>query len=174
VLKQDNGEIAIDDFVLSVPELKTIVGRDASETKETAKKELLYVYYMVDFRSPYKLYSQEKKDVALKGYADKKDKDIQSAVDAYRDIRDSMYPSIGLLEDALYAVGKLREYFRDIDFKKKTKTGAQVYTAKDLATNLEKLGKIIETIEILKEQADKDSASITRIKGHKQIRDRER
>ena len=48
-----------------------------------------------------------------------------------------------LLEKSKLAIYKMADYFEGVDFAALDDTGRPVYNAKDVAANLEKLGKIL-------------------------------
>jgi hypothetical protein len=57
-----DGKIVITPDKLAIPVFKQIYERDKSKNKDIAFKELSYIFFMVDFNSPYQSYPNDKKE----------------------------------------------------------------------------------------------------------------
>ena len=164
---KDN-KIVIRTDVLNIPEFKAIWKRDKNRNKERAFKELGYIYYLLDFNSPYSKYPESlRKKKLIESYMEKgwkEDKLIQTAKALFVELQTTR--STKLLNSALYASDKLSDYFDNIDFTLTDETGRFLYTAKDVAKNLGDIGKIVESLTKLEEQVKKEqTTNNTKIKG---------
>lgn len=127
--------------------------------KQHACRELAWIYHMVDFDSPYFNLEEEERDMQLREDLFEEpwqpDDVVLQAYHKYKSLR--VTPSMKLLDAANEAVGKLEEYLRTINLDEKDdKTGKPIYSAKDLVSNLEKLGKVVDGLQELKKQVEKE------------------
>ena len=67
------------------------------------------------------------------------------------------------------ASDKLAGYFENIDFLKVDDNGKPIYTAKDVAVNLEKVGSIVESLEKLETRIKKEVKTNSRVRGGGEI-----
>ena len=100
------------------------------------------------------------------------DKDISEAIGFYKRLRETT--SMYVLEKAKGAVYKLADYFDCIDFKETDDMGRPVYSAKDVSANLEKVGKIVESLDKLEDKVRKEIKTAENIRGGGEIGDYER
>jgi len=151
---------------------KAILKRDKNRNKETAFKEILFIYYYTDIRSDYMYILNDKertteiiKDIGL--HVDwKVDKVMQDAIDFYKSKSVSVIGK--LYQDALKSVGDMSEYLRMTDelLRERTNNGGTVTTLPMITTAQEKLPKIMQNLksaykEVLAEQKEMEG----RIKG---------
>jgi len=128
------------------------------EFKSLTPKELAYVYFMVDYRSPYAVYewSQRKNEVKISIF-DKKWKEstkVKAACDKYAELTETS--AVKLLKAARESVIKLEKYFRDVDLTLTDDNGKPIFHAKDLINNLEKMGKVVDGLTRLEEIVRKE------------------
>jgi|7_EtaG_2_1085326.scaffolds.fasta_scaffold17035_3 hypothetical protein len=142
-------------YVLVIKEFKKLYKRDRSKGKETAVKELAYVYFICSHNSPYAIYDKEEKDIKIKSsiFGEdskwKADSFVKGACDKYTSLMDT--PSILLLKSARNSVKKLERYFDDIDLTLLDDNGKPIYSAKDLVANLAKVGDVVQGLSKLEE-----------------------
>ena len=163
-----NDQIVFSPDSLAIPAFRKIWEGDKSKTKTRATKEISYVYYMCDFNSPYSIYPEHKRIEVLKSdfIGDPKWKPegrIADAISKYREFQETH--TMRLMRAARSAADQLSCYFEDIDFKEKDDNGRPVYTAKDVAVNLEKVGKIVESLDKLEEKIKKEIKTESKIRG---------
>ena len=162
-----DGNITVKPEILLIPEFKVIWKRDKSRTKLNAMDEFAYIYYMADFNSPYANYPIKEKEKRLKLFLEKRklkvDDKIKEAIRKYAELQETR--SIRLLQSAMIACDKLADYFENIDFTLMDDSGKLIYTAKDVATNLANVGKIVESLNKLEEQVKKERKSSITIRG---------
>lgn len=166
IFSLENHAIVIDPGLLPIPEFKVLWDRDKDKNKATAYKELCFVYYMADYKSPYNNIEEElREDRVREDYIRdaewKPDIYVQDAIDKYRLLQET--PTMRLLESAKVATAKLASYFREASPEDKQYT-----------SNLDRLGKIVESIDKLEQKVKLEQASDVRIRGGGEVRRRER
>lgn len=135
-----------------IKEFKKIWGRRGGtpeERRDRAEKELVYITLFEDPYSPYSTYYEEERCELLKDALDlpgdwEEDRAIKEAKKRYRQIIDT--PSTSLLRTANKTLVSLREYFDDVDFRKKEAKQTAFDTNKVLRQlkDADEMGKIIE------------------------------
>jgi len=61
LFKEENFQVIIDPEIRIIPEFKKLITRDKDRQKRTAFAELAYVYFMLDYKSPYGLYPEHER-----------------------------------------------------------------------------------------------------------------
>jgi regulator of sigma D len=161
----EGGDVKFQPEFLAVPAFKKIWDKDKSKNKHKAYSELSYVVFLCDstISNPYRSMSESLKEEILKrdvlGKVDYKiSTDLQEAIDKFRQLKETT--SSRLLKSAKVAAEKLSDYFENkVNFNDLDTNGKPVYSARDLASNLGAVGKIIESLkkledQVLKEQLD--------------------
>lgn len=141
---------------------RTLIDRDSSEGKREATRELSYVYHMCDTDSPYFQSVGDKevrKEELIRDLWDKDsdwkpDEEVKKAIKYYREHH--MTPAQQLLESALEGVNNLRDYFKDADPMARDENGRVVWKAKDIVSNLSKIGDVITGLKELQEEVEKE------------------
>ena len=173
-----NNIVVISPEELAIPFINSVWVLDKSKDKSIAFKELSYIYYMYNHKSPYVLagYSedQRREKVIQDIIKDKKWKissTLQEAIVCYKERISTL--STELLESAKTVIGKLKDYFDNVDFKemKFDKNGNEVpaYEAKDVISNLANLGKIVDSVNILEEKVKKEVTQNNSVRGNRQV-----
>lgn len=158
--------LKIDPDTLVIPEFRVLWERDKSKDKAMAYKELSYVYYYADFKSSYQNYTEDDRESKVRDdfIRDSKwraDKDVIAAVAKYEEMQ--VTPTLRLLQAAKVAVDKLAAYFRESEPEDRNYT-----------SNLDKLGKIVESLDKLEEKVKKEQSTQGRIRGGGDVKSRER
>lgn len=171
------------DFSLSVaPEawgllpFKAILKRDKSRNKETAFKEMLFIYYYTDIRSDYVYIINDKerekeiiKDIGLD--ADwTMHETVKEAIDFYQ--KRSVSVIAMLYKDAIKSVGDMSEYLRMTDelLRERTNNGGTVTTLPMITTAQEKIPKIMQNLKAAyKEVAAEQKELEGKMKGSKSM-----
>lgn len=162
------GQAKLNPDILAIPEFADIWEADKTKLKAKAMKEITYIYMMADFNSPYAVFPINKRraEVArdvLGSEGAKISKALLDGIDKYKKFQET--PSMYLLEKTKTAIYKMADYFETVNFNQMDETGRPVYTAKDVAANLEKIGKIIESYDKVEEKVKKEVKSESRIRG---------
>jgi len=152
----------VDNKAIPSPYAKMIL-----EFKTLTDKELAYVFFMVDYRSPYSVYEidQRKKEVSTSVFTSKwkETPKVRIACDKYEELTESS--AVKLLKAARDSVIKLQEYFRDIDLTILDDNGKPIYHAKDLINNLEKMGKVVDGLTRLEDIVKKEQQAANSNRG---------
>ena len=143
----------VDNKAVPTPYTKTI-----KEFKNLDVKSLAYIYFMVDYRSPYSVYevNERKNEIKSSIFDDKwkEDSKLREACVRYAELMETS--AVKLLKAARESVIKLERYFRDIDLTVMDDNGKPIFHAKDLINNLEKMGKVVEGLNRLEELVRKE------------------
>ena len=138
-----------DNKAVPSPYAKTLI-----EFKDLKTEELAFVYFMVDHRSPFAIYEWEQRLIEVKNsiFGDKKwstSTKVLGACDKYDKLIETS--AIRLLKAATESVVKLEKYFRTVDLTLMDDNGKPIYHAKDLISNLEKMGKVVDGLSKLED-----------------------
>lgn len=127
------------------------------EFEKLTSKELAFVYFYSDHRSPYSFYElEERRKILEKDLQIKPNPKILAAVKKYNELSETH--AVGLLKAARESVQKLKKYFEDIDLTLVDDNGKLMYTAKDLIANLKQIGEVVEGLEDLEELVKKEQS----------------
>ena len=160
-----------------IPPFIEIWKRDKTKSKDKATKELSYVYFICDFKSPYSIYKEEDRAAKVKEdfIKDKKwnpDSLILEAIDKYNKFQETY--TMKFLKSARKLTEKLQAYFEEVDFHEMDEKGNPKYKATDAMRNLKDVGHVIESLNKVEEKVKKEVEDTTKIKGKKIIKSRER
>ena len=162
-----NNEPTITVEGIFIPEFRLIWESDEDENKVKASQMLSYVYHVADFASSYsKLAEEDRLSQCKEDYikSELNDRDwnlISGAITKYKKLQDTH--SMRLLAGARYSVDKFTEYFYSIDFNERDDRGKPIHNARDLASNLEKIGKIVTSLNDLEDVVNKERAANSKI-----------
>lgn len=145
-----------------IDQFRQIIDRDNSDGKREAVRELSFLYHMCDTDSPY-FQSVGDTDVRqeevvrdLWGEKDawEPDDTVERAMKYYRDRH--LTPAQQLLESALTSVHNLRDYFQEANPTLLDDRGRVIWKAKDIVSNLSKIGDVIKGLNELQEEVEKE------------------
>lgn len=161
-----DGRVIIDPNMLMIPQFANIWDRDTTEHKEVAMKELAYIYYTCNFKSPYMQYDEDIRETYIindympSGW--KIDSTVNIALAKYRSFNRT--PSMDLMDSAKVALKTLGKRLEDPDLP-----------TKDLLASLKQLKETVNNYDELKQAVERELLnSESRTKGQVKIRDRER
>jgi hypothetical protein len=150
-------EVRLNPDIIAIPALNTLWERDTSRNKINAKKELSYIVFLADFKSPYRdLFYKDRTTVVKDDVFGKRsswvpDESVLAAIEKYKQLQKT--PTMYLLESAEEAVDKLASYFRTINFDEVDDVGK---AAKDLAASVIAVGNIRKSLTSLKQQVESE------------------
>jgi len=154
-----------------IPEFKRIIDRDDSENKQQASRELAFIYYMIDWESPYAKYSRDRRFELIKDDLFDEDWEPDEAVKDGLDKYEEMYANdyTKMLGSAREGARKLRKYFEDVDLNETDHNGKLKYKATDLTRNLKDVGSIIEGLQELEELVKKNQTTSNKNRGDVEV-----
>lgn len=162
----NNLPVVTPEALFSVKVFKDIWDRDETQEKYRAQKELAYIYHTCDSKSVFKnLSKKDKKEAITQELFDGifvEDDLIQEGIKTYKKLTET--PALRLLRSSINACDKLSEYFEDVDFLLKDGNNKPLFTAKDVATNLEKVGNIRESLIKLEQAVQKEEEKAPKIR----------
>jgi len=145
--------IIVDNKAVPSPYAKLII-----EFRPLTAQELAYVYFMVDYRSPYAVYEWEERKTEVKNgifaKAWKESSKIDAACSKYEELLETS--AVKLLKAARGSVIKLEKYFGDIDLTMMDDNGKPIFHAKDLIANLSNMGKVVDGLARLEDIVRKE------------------
>jgi hypothetical protein len=138
--------------------------RDKSKTKESATKDIKYVWFYCDFDSPYFNYEDDEralliKEQVLEDTKYKTDELVNKSIERYKELH--LTPSMRMLDAAYTAIFKMDKYFKDIDFDNDDIDKVQ--------KAIIAMPKMIQSINESKELCKKEQAATERVKGNAEI-----
>ena len=157
------GDIIIAPALLNITEFKVLYKRDKDRKKRVAFAELSYIYYLIDFKSPYRSYpAEERKDRIAIEYCDKAlgdkwkaDDKVKDAIRKYEELH--VTPSLRYLESVEGQIGKVTNFLNG--------TLIDEETIKTIVDSIDKFNKIVLGLPKLKEAVQKEVSENSKIRG---------
>jgi hypothetical protein len=155
--------VAISPPMLNVPEFKALWRRDKNRNKKEAYSELCYIYYITDFKSPYRTYPKKEREQRVLtefcynvlGEDWKPDEKVIAAKKKYEELQ--VTPSLRYLESVEGVIAKITQFL--------DKTNIDEDTLKTIVDSIEKANKITLGLPKLKEAIEKEISENTKIRG---------
>lgn len=159
----DNGQVVLNPTSLWIPEFRKLWDRDKSKNKAKAAREISYIVFLYDYRSPYQAYQETErhKKILQDYFADapdwKPDKEVLAAIKRFEEFQDSA--SLRLLRSTKLALEAINEYFKnagpeDID---------------KIVKNAKDLGNLVQSLDKLEQQVQKEQLDNNSIRGGQDI-----
>ena len=132
-------------------------------------KELSYIYFMIDHRSPFAVYEWKQREIEVKIsiFGDKSkwtpSSKVKQACEKYEKLIETS--AVKLLKAAKESIVKLEKYFRDIDLTLTDDNGRPIFHAKDLINNLEKMGRVVDGLTRLEDIVKKEEQAANTNRG---------
>ena len=139
------------------------------EFKALTVNELAFVYFTMDHKSPFSVYEWEQRVIEVKNSifgensTFKPSSKVLGACEKYDKLIETS--AVRLLRAARESVIKLEKYFRDIDLTLSDDNGRPIFHAKDLISNLEKMGKVVDGLTRLEEIVKKEAQAANTNRG---------
>ena len=171
------GKITISEESLAIPPFKALWDRDKAKSKERATKEISFVAFLCDYKSPYfEAYSEDQRLRVLKkdflgGEDVELDELLETAIERYKEFRETT--NTRLLRAAKFGAEQLTSWFFGIDMNKRDREGRPLYTATDISRNLKEIGGIVKSLDLLERQVQKEQLEQSRARGGSDIGDYE-
>lgn len=189
IFKEENHQIIIDPEIKLIPEFKALIDRDKEKDKRKAMSELKFIYFYVDYRSPYMRFTKEDRLARVKRELQlapdwTPDKFVQAAMEKYDELQQTpSITSLSAIRESLLTSAKVIDTVREhIEVKLKDfnrqgpgddpgeTTDAELIA--EMVTSLtsllvlaDKLPKAISTLEDLEEKMKKEQSNSRKIRG---------
>lgn len=139
--------------------------------KYISTKELAFIYWFADPRSPYKesykeedLRTEKLKRLLALPEVWKIDELVRKAIDFYEaEIKEDF--DIQYFESSLNAARKTKEYFDNVDYNLTDNKGQKIYKVKEVTDALSKSSNVIETLKVLREKVYKSETLARKVRG---------
>lgn len=161
-----DGEITVSTEILNIPEFKSLWKRDKDRNKRLAFAELSYVYYMIDFKSPYRNYPiDERRNKIIEDFISKKydewkpDTEVNLAIKKYEELHTT--PSLRYLESVEGQLDKITNFLNG--------TTIDEEVIRTVVDSIDKANKIILGLPKLKEAVQKEVSEKSKIRGGGEI-----
>ena len=176
----DNGKMKVvinEPDILLIKEFQELWTNERNKCKEDktgdkrlkAFRELTYIYLAIDWRSPYKEWSErERHDLALIDsqitLEEFEDPIFRAACRKYKALQETS--KIGsLLQSQLSLIERMRIYYDTMDFDERDQNGKPIFKMKDIQGEVAAMAKTIEGIQALKELHKKEQEQETSLRG---------
>ena len=169
--------VTVSPQALLIPEFKKIWDDDSTNDKSVALKQLAYVYYISDFKSPYLLSSNPDQVAKLIAKDFMKDEDyvptseVMLAIDKYKSLQET--PSMRLLSASLSTIHNLSTYLENVNLEERDDRGKPIYKPNDVTGSLSKIGGIVESLTKVREQVEKEITKAGTLRGQRRKGNRE-
>lgn len=164
--------------ILLVKEFSVLLDEKRNKSKEDPKgtqkkrafKELMYIYLMYDWQSPYSEYDDhERRNAAINDAGltenDITSDDVVSAINKYKEIQNSDR-SIRLIRAAQNKADQIIQYFESgSDLLERDDNGKPIFKAKDVMDELSKVGNIIDNLDDLEVRIRKKQKAESSLRG---------
>lgn len=153
--------------------LARILDRDDSEGKVVARKELAYVYHMIDPMSPYMDgFTEEEREEQLPDdlFPDEDwepDQAVQDAMTWYEEV--NLTEKQRVLRSAIRSIQELRNHLDTVDLDERDENGKPIWKPKDHIRVLKDMGSVIDGLEDIEEAVEREQAEDGAIRGGAEV-----
>lgn len=158
-----NHSVEVTPATLTIKEFKAVWSKDTSKSKDLAKKELAYVYFLTDWNSVFMSLAEEERHDAIKESLEldevwEPDHTVKAAIKKYEALQET--PTMKYAKSVRKAFWDMLTYFESIDYKERDNRGIPVYKIQDVTKAMADSGKLVDSINkfeaiIRREQAEK-------------------
>lgn len=160
---EPGGRVVLNPTSLWIPEFRYLWERDKSKDKSQAAKEISYIVFMYDYKSPYQAYSEtERERHIIKDYFKeqpewKPDEAVKAATTRFVEFQDTA--ALRLLRSTKLALDTINEYF---------KTAGPDEIDK-IVKNAKELGNLVQSLDKLEQQVQKEQLDKTVVRGNREV-----
>lgn len=163
--------LLIREFAALWDNARNITKEDPKGIKKTrAKRELSYIWLMIDWASPYADYTEQERhqeclrdaNISEQEWADPV---FRAACRKYREMQNSSR-ALKLIKSAQSVVDKITDYFDTIDLTERDDlTGKPIWKTKDIMTEMQNVSKVVEELKTLEFMYKKEQEAESDIRG---------
>lgn len=174
-----NNEVIVNEpEVLLIREFAALWTNERNKTKEDpkgllktrAKRELAYIWLMIDWASPYSNYTEQErhreclKDASI-SEEEWSDPVFRAACRKYREMQESSR-SLKLIKSAQGVVDRISDYFDNINLEERDPvTGRPIWKTKDVMAEMQSVSKVIEELKKLEDMYKKEQEEESAVLG---------
>lgn len=171
---KDNKVIIAPECLLIDP-FKSIWEADKTVEKIEATKVIKYLWFFIDFGSPYFMYQEEQRHDLILEYVlgdknFKQPKNLESIIKSYLDANPR--PAVEMLSSAVEVVHKMKDFFKSVDFTatQTNKMGVEEFTydIDRITKAIMMMPKLIDSLNQATELAKKEQAGTSKVRGNAQ------
>lgn len=161
--------LEIAEFKALWSKVRKVKGDSDGRRKLRNIQEFAYVFHVVSHKSPYAQYEDTVRAEQVKVEVFGEDSDwepdelVNHTLTKYRELIKS--PVIRLLDSALNTLARTSTYLDSVDYNEKSPAG-QVYTVKDVLGAMAQIGKMLDSLQILREKAAKEEETGSKIRAN--------
>jgi len=175
LFKEENSVITVDPEIKLIPVYKKIFTRDRNKYKRGAERDFLFIYHMMDYRSPFSIYPEsdrlnQVKVALLIDNVDYPDSLVLEGIEVYKEL--NYTPSIRTLSEITETLHTSNNIIKALREEIEDKLGSDDKDIDDLVSKLDSLLKIaekvpknIDNIERVKDKIIKEQNQGAKIKG---------
>lgn len=152
----ENGVVTWLPQTLAIKEFKAVWTKNRN--KDMAFKELSYIFFMEDLRSPFRNYSEEEKEgkvvdaVFYEGW--KPDAKVKAARDVYAELMQTR--SMKLLKSAWNNLDDLSKFINTIDYNERDTNDKYINDISKVRGTIESLPKLVAALKKLEDEVKKE------------------
>lgn len=163
--------------ILLVPEFRAIIEHDKSKAKDKAFRMFTYAYLLLDFRSPFKDYTEEERMEEAKKAANVnkvlvESEEMQGLLKKYEEILMSN-KLLAIVRDMYISIDQFREYFRTVNFHEKIEAGPNkgklLHQPSDLLKVYKEMRNLFDTVKMLEQQIKEELSEDSSVRGDQEM-----
>lgn len=185
VIDEETNQVLINvPWIKLVPEFRalffqrTTKAKDGYERDAEGRKRLAYIYFMLDFSSPLRDYSDEDKEKNALDYTGLTPTDVQSesmisAIRRYQELQYKQSRKLKSYRSMQKGLDAMDDYFENVDFEETDKMGKPKYTPNSYADSIAKINKAYDELDKMSLTIENELAASTGIRGKSTLGDKE-
>lgn len=168
LLKYEGYNLTFEPELLTIRVFKKLHQRDKTKDKSKFIQELGYIYFFVDPRSDFQIYTDEddrhKEILESMGLPSdwKVDKELKEAMNYYSSFKPV---SALLLDDTRVAVNKLRTMLRNIDLEQVDDKGKPIYTLNTIVATIKQVPSLVKDLDEAERTITKEIIQNDKVRG---------
>lgn len=168
LLKYEGYNLSFEPELLTIRVFKKLHQRDKTKDKSKFIQELGYIYFFVDPRSDFQIYTDEddrhKEILESMGLPSdwKVDKELKEAMNYYSSFKPV---SALLLDDTRVAVNKLRTMLRNIDLEQVDDKGKPIYTLNTIVATIKQVPSLVKDLDEAERTITKEIIQNDKVRG---------
>lgn len=165
ILELVNNNLVISPVAIDLTFFNTLWVRDKSKDKSKAIQDIKYIFYSVNFKSPFFKFPPNQREgliksdiIGMKNY--KPDEEVNRSLEAYKQYYIKTYPTISLFESVLLALDNMQKFFKGLDYEE--------FTATDIVRiqdSVIRMPKLQEAVQAAYDNCKKEQSTSIRARG---------